>query len=164
MLTAGLGRRTRSRGGDRAEGGRADERRGGHRVEALEGRPRGSTRAAECVSPANPTRSHPSWHSRGTTTSPEDINFTDAAEFPGRGQALHSRGRFASMGDGASAPGAVTTVDNVAARLHALILAAAADVVGPLSRGGRAQPAEGAAASLAASGGKADATSSATPR
>lgn len=55
----------------------------------------------------------------------------DAAEFPGRGQALHSRGRFASMGDGASAPGAVTTVDNVAARLHALILAAAADVVGP---------------------------------
>ena len=44
---------------------------------------------------------------------------------------MHSRGRFASMGDGASAPGAVTTVDNVAARLHALILAAAADVVGP---------------------------------
>ena len=87
----------------------------------------------------------------------------DAAEFPGRGQALHSRGRFASMGDGASAPGAVTTVDNVAARLHALILAAAADVVGPLSRrtcsacrrSGREPRGERR---------RADATSSATPR
>ena len=35
------------------------------------------------------------------------------------------------MGDEASAPGAVFAVDDVAARLHALILAAAADVVGP---------------------------------
>ena len=152
MLTAGLGRRTRSRGGDRAEGGRADERRGGHRVEALEGRPRGSTRAAECVSPRNPTRSHPSWHSRGTTTSPED-KLLDAAEFPGRGRGVAlARALREHGGRGVRPRGR----DDRRQRRRASSRAdprGGGGRRGPLSRGGRAQPAEGAAASLAASGG-----------